>query len=610
MSVAQTIAADFAALAAPDHADSSAWVLRGEHHSFSGVPSKGDDEVLVFYVHPTTGNGPGWFADPQEHETLAAVDQVTGEHLEAFPGRVWAPRYRQTTTRAYFERGRGGEQAYQLAYSDVAAAFAQFLADDAVHALEHPGEPRPIVLAGHSQGARHVMQLLEDFFDHDGLASRLVASYPIGIGVAEDASVLARFPAASDPDSSGVVVCFRATLEWGAEPETPGVCLNPLTCSTQVRDAPASWHLPVETGTSGPLAGIRVAARVRGDFVLVDPIRPGALDKVALPGGGLHRVELQLFARNLRNDVRRRVAAWRARHDDECARLRAADPGGSAPDAHAEVPYWPGVLGERIQMTAGQIHYVDLPATGADAGSAAELPVVLLHKLGGWAADWRGVAQSLSGVRRVVVVDLPGHGGSRMDVEAPWVMWPQASAQRLWALLDELGIERAHLMGSSLGGIVSLLMTVSAPERVVSLGLVGVSLTPAHTAARVWATDQAVRANFGPGWVPVPGVHARAGTSDPVVLAEQDASRARAGQWVRPSERGVGLSGVAHLLGEVDVPVLVVNGENAGYRVYEQSARDLLRDVEIETVAGAGSFPHQERPEAVAALWESFVHRR
>jgi len=274
-----------------------------------------------------------------------------------------------------------------------------------------------------------------------------------------------------------------------------------------------------------------------------------------------------------------------------------------------EVPLWPGVAGRRIRADDGWVHYVDLGGPGTVGGADAPM-VVLLHKLGGWVADWRHVAEILAARYRVVAVDLPGHGGSTMDESGPWAHPPSVSAVRVLGLLDTLGVGKAHVMGNSLGGIVGLHMAVGAPARVETLTLVGVSLTERHTLEQTLDNDRAVRHHFGPEWQPRPlgaAAAARAATDDPRIFYEQNLSRACAGRWVRPSERGVGLTGVAHLLPEVSVPTFVVNGVRAGYRRYESVALELVRDVRTATVDEAGSFPHQERPATVALMWERFV---
>jgi hypothetical protein len=127
---------EFASIAAPDYNDASSWLVvdwdaRAEART-----------VDVFYVHPTAWAGPGWFADPFIAEVDVAVRTVAATHLAAFPGRVWAPRYRHATGRAFREIGHHGDLAYAAAYRDIERAFLSFTA--------RTGD-RPFVLAGHSQ---------------------------------------------------------------------------------------------------------------------------------------------------------------------------------------------------------------------------------------------------------------------------------------------------------------------------------------------------------------------------------------------------------------------------------------------------------------------------
>ncbi|MEU5842170.1 DUF3089 domain-containing protein [Rhodococcus sp. NPDC047139] len=295
---------EFAADLALDYRDPGSWL----HHD--SVRGSYDDPV-VFYVHPTTAQGPVWFDDLTDPATAAQTLRISDRQLAAFPGRWWAPRYRQATTRAFYERGGEGIDAYDLAYLDVSAAFAAFLERDAAH----PGPVRPIVLAGHSQGARHVLSLVEEYFSTTGLAERLVAVYAIGIPLPADNLVLSMFPPPADPQAAGVTIGWRSVLPGypRASPDDRiSVCVNPLTGTTTRPEAEAGAHVPVDD-PSCVLRAVRVAARSRGGVLEVEPTDAGALDCVVLPEGNLHRVDIELFAGNIRDDLRRRTAAWRRR---------------------------------------------------------------------------------------------------------------------------------------------------------------------------------------------------------------------------------------------------------------------------------------------------------
>jgi 3-oxoadipate enol-lactonase len=103
------------------------------------------------------------------------------------------------------------------------------------------------------------------------------------------------------------------------------------------------------------------------------------------------------------------------------------------------------------------IHY-DLHGPGA-------APVVLLlHGLGSSGDDWSQQVPVLTQRYRVLTVDLPGHHRSPRGVPSVSRM-----ARAVDALLDTLGIARAHVVGLSLGGCVALALALRAPDRVRSL---------------------------------------------------------------------------------------------------------------------------------------------
>lgn len=89
--------------------------------------------------------------------------------------------------------------------------------------------------------------------------------------------------------------------------------------------------------------------------------------------------------------------------------------------------------------------------------SGAGEPLLLIHGLGGTHLIWTPVLAALASRRDVISVDMPGFGHSP---ELPERVPPTAAnlGAAIAELLDELGIERAHLAGNSLGGWVALEM--------------------------------------------------------------------------------------------------------------------------------------------------------
>ena len=101
-------------------------------------------------------------------------------------------------------------------------------------------------------------------------------------------------------------------------------------------------------------------------------------------------------------------------------------------------------------------------------------PVVLIHGVGAWAENFREVMGpiALTG-RRAIAVDLPGFGESQAPGNVAHFGPHDAFYPRfIDALLDELRLPSAHLVGSSMGGAVVYTAAVSQPARVRSMTLV------------------------------------------------------------------------------------------------------------------------------------------
>lgn len=102
----------------------------------------------------------------------------------------------------------------------------------------------------------------------------------------------------------------------------------------------------------------------------------------------------------------------------------------------------------------------DGPRTGEAAGVAYERvgsgpPLVLIHGLGATREIWRPVIAPLAAERDVVAIDMPGFGRSPELNEAPT---PWALARAIARACEEIGLERPHVAGNSLGGWVALEM--------------------------------------------------------------------------------------------------------------------------------------------------------
>ena len=128
-------------------------------------------------------------------------------------------------------------------------------------------------------------------------------------------------------------------------------------------------------------------------------------------------------------------------------------------------------------MTTTALHEQTVTVAGkpifvAEAGSGAS--VVMLHGGGPGAAGVSNFSRNIDALAehfRVIVPDMPGYGRStkEMDHSDPF----GCLADMIRGLLDELGIDTAHLIGNSYGGAAALRLTLDTPHRVGKLVLMG-----------------------------------------------------------------------------------------------------------------------------------------
>lgn len=121
-------------------------------------------------------------------------------------------------------------------------------------------------------------------------------------------------------------------------------------------------------------------------------------------------------------------------------------------------------------------------------------PILFLHGSGPGAtgmSNWTLASQTLADKYELLIPDLVGYGGSSHPDPAPSGMrrWMRLWIDQLLALLDQLDIERVHLVGNSLGGAVALHLLMEAPHRfhkVLLMGPAGAPIQLTPELDRIW----------------------------------------------------------------------------------------------------------------------------
>jgi pimeloyl-ACP methyl ester carboxylesterase len=256
--------------------------------------------------------------------------------------------------------------------------------------------------------------------------------------------------------------------------------------------------------------------------------------------------------------------------------------------------------GQTVRIGSQQVRYVRRKAPGAAPG---DLPIVILH---GWGAHIEAVAPilaALDGAPDLIALDLPGFGESEPPPEA----WDADDYARfVLAFLDELEVPRAHFVGHSHGGRVSIAIAADRPERVGRLLLVdSAGLRP----KRGWQYRRRVAvAKLGRVAAKLGG---RPGRRLQERLRERVASRdyLEASEAMRGTFRAVIAADLSDRLPRITAPTLLVWGDRDDDTPLWMANRmeELIPDAGLVVLEGAGHYSYADSPGQFGAVARRFL---
>jgi hypothetical protein len=351
----------------PDYSELANWAAHPHlqtkvHFTPEGIPVTDawqNGAVDVFFLYPTVYFGNQTWNTPIENpQVTQIVNEVilTGQATVFNEScRIFAPKYRQATFYSFLGAKRNGRKALEFAYADCLAAFDYY--------IQHLNQGRPFFLAGHSQGALHLMRILEERIDRTDLKEKMVAAYPIGFWFPMDkfGSTLKNLQPANAATDLHSIVAYDTYLNtgrprklldrvevvysmegkpiWKKRIKKTPLGINPLNWERSTALLPATAHLgavhlKIEGDTftlmknafSGKSANINCiglskpfveecSAQLGKDGVLyVSSPAHRAFKSQVLPGGNLHLFDYSLFYMNLRANVKTRWNAFQKKY--------------------------------------------------------------------------------------------------------------------------------------------------------------------------------------------------------------------------------------------------------------------------------------------------------
>jgi pimeloyl-ACP methyl ester carboxylesterase len=255
------------------------------------------------------------------------------------------------------------------------------------------------------------------------------------------------------------------------------------------------------------------------------------------------------------------------------------------------------------------------------AGDERKVPVLCLPGLTRTSRDFEALAQRIAPARSVITPDQRGRGCSQYD--SNWLNYhPGTYVDDMWTLLTELRVPRAIVIGTSLGGVMAMLMAASRPQALAAVVLndIGPQIDPVGERrirgyvgrlppVKTWnaAVDQ-LKANFGPAfpdyseeqWL----AFARTSFMEDEHGQPRIAADPKIGDAMRAVPAGVMPSFWLTYAALKDIPTLALRGELSdllAVSTFERMQRE-KPDLQRVTVPQRGHPPQLDEPESLQAV--------
>lgn len=266
------------------------------------LPTSSENPVDIFYILPTCiwdwqdSNGNIYhYADinnSEQREAMQSSFELAKTIFADSTCNFFAPYYRQISLNSWIDGDSVVSARFPLAMQDIQTAFDYFIA--------HKNNNRPFIIAGYSQGAKGVVELLKTM--PENVYSRMIAAYVIGYRITSDElNSYSKIKPAQDSITIGVTICYNSVekIESICPVLSPtDVCINPINWRIDQTSALLNDSITVKIDISNKVLLVE-------GFNSKDYFYPILSDLFV--EGNYHLQELNFYKIHLNTNVKQRI---------------------------------------------------------------------------------------------------------------------------------------------------------------------------------------------------------------------------------------------------------------------------------------------------------------